>query len=171
MPANQSSCTITRVDEMKLNDMNECGEMVEWNLWHGKMGETPRKTYSDSAHQETHVEWPRRELRIPSVWGERLTACTNKVLIHQMFHNYTWHLIILSALLFLEAIQYAWWCVYVPWLISDCLHTIYNLFLRSTEALSINYISFQKLNSYGYVGLGVSNKIFLNMWNIPAILF
>ena len=27
-------------------------------------------------HHETHMEWPRRELRTPAVGGERLTACT-----------------------------------------------------------------------------------------------
>ena len=35
---------------------DECGEMVEWNVWQGKMGEILRKTYPDSAHQETHME-------------------------------------------------------------------------------------------------------------------
>ena len=39
----------------------ECGEMVEWNLWQGKMGEIPRKTYPDSAHQETHCTITRFE--------------------------------------------------------------------------------------------------------------
>ena len=32
-------------NEMKRNVWDECGEMVEWNLWKVKTGETPRKTY------------------------------------------------------------------------------------------------------------------------------
>ena len=32
VPANHAWCTITRVDEMKQNGWDECGEMVEWNL-------------------------------------------------------------------------------------------------------------------------------------------
>ena len=67
MPAHHVWRTITGADEMKRNEWDECGEMAEWNLKQGKMGETPRKTYPDSVspNRETHIEWPRRELGTP----------------------------------------------------------------------------------------------------------
>ena len=34
-------------NEMKRNEWDDCGDMVEWNLWQGKNGKTPRKTYPD----------------------------------------------------------------------------------------------------------------------------
>ena len=43
VPSDHTWHTITRADEMKRNGWVECGEMVEWNLWQGKTGETPRK--------------------------------------------------------------------------------------------------------------------------------
>ena len=42
---------LTLTGRMKWNEtkwMNECGEMVEWNMGRGKTGETPRKTYPDT---------------------------------------------------------------------------------------------------------------------------
>ena len=38
---------------MKLNEWDERGEMVEWNLWQEKTGETPRKTYPDPVSSTT----------------------------------------------------------------------------------------------------------------------
>ena len=35
-------------DEMKRYEWAECGEMLEWNLWKGKTGETPRKLAQSS---------------------------------------------------------------------------------------------------------------------------
>ena len=80
VPADYAWRTITRADEMKRNGWDECGEMVEWNLWQGKTGETPWKTYPDprSVHHETHMEGPRRELGTPAVGGESLTACATR---------------------------------------------------------------------------------------------
>ena len=62
-------------NEMKRNDWNECGEMVELNLWQGKTGVTPRKTYPDSVSYTTKLTWSdRRELWTPAVGGELLTT-------------------------------------------------------------------------------------------------
>ena len=36
-----------REDEIKLNELDECGEMVEWNLLQSKAGETLWNTYPD----------------------------------------------------------------------------------------------------------------------------
>ena len=35
---------ITEADEMKGNETNECGEMMEGNLWHGKQRDTREKS-------------------------------------------------------------------------------------------------------------------------------
>ena len=61
--------------KMKLNERDECGEMVEWNLWQGKKGRNPEKNLPRPrfVHHETDMEWPRRELGTPAVGGERLT--------------------------------------------------------------------------------------------------
>ena len=40
---------------MKLNEWDECEELVQWNLWQGKTGETPRKP----------IQMPFRPLRNP----------------------------------------------------------------------------------------------------------
>ena len=76
VPADHACRTITRADEMKRNGWDECGEMVKWNLWKGKR-EKPREkpTQTPFRPPRTHMEWLRRELGIPVVGGERLTAC------------------------------------------------------------------------------------------------
>ena len=67
---------ITGTDEMKRNELDGRGEMVECNFWQGKMGGTPRKPARLCfVHHETHMERPRWELGTPEVGGERLTAC------------------------------------------------------------------------------------------------
>ena len=52
--------------------------MVEWNLWQGKTGETPRKTYPDSCfvNHEIQMEWPTSELGTPRppLWARRQHA-------------------------------------------------------------------------------------------------
>ena len=54
MPADHTWHTIIGAIEMKWNEMNEeYREMVEWNLWQRRMGETLRKTYPDSVSSTT----------------------------------------------------------------------------------------------------------------------
>ena len=44
VPADHAWWIITRADGMKLNEMNECGEMVEWKSWQDKTGEILKKS-------------------------------------------------------------------------------------------------------------------------------
>ena len=55
--ANHVCRIITGADDMKLNEWDECGEMVEQNLWYGKMGETQRKTYPNPVLTTTKPTW------------------------------------------------------------------------------------------------------------------
>ena len=61
VPADNAWRTITRADEMKRNGWDEDGEMVEWNLWKGKTGETPWKTYPDPVSSTTKPTWRDRD--------------------------------------------------------------------------------------------------------------
>ena len=60
---------------MKLNEWDECGEKLEWNLWQRRTGKTPKNLPRPRfIHHETHMEWQRREVGTPAVGDERLTV-------------------------------------------------------------------------------------------------
>ena len=61
----------------------------------GENGRNPEKNLPRSrfVHHETHMEWPRRELGIPAVGGERLTACATRplrIFIQSKFSSIIW---------------------------------------------------------------------------------
>ena len=61
--------------------MNESGEMMEWNFWHGKPGETSRKTYPDSVSHTTKSTWSDRTMKYPYILNVDLTRiqfCINQ---------------------------------------------------------------------------------------------
>ena len=65
-----SGLTITGENEMKRN-WDECGEIVEWNLWQRKRVETLRKTYPDSVSSPRNPHGvTETRTRDPSGWEE-----------------------------------------------------------------------------------------------------
>ena len=79
MPPDYDLRTITGADEMKWNELNE----MSVEKWYNEVcGMGKRKNTDENlsglrfVYHETHIWWPRCELGIPAVGGERLTACT-----------------------------------------------------------------------------------------------
>ena len=61
--------------------MNEMSveKFVELEKWRNSEKKLPRLRF---VHHETHMEWPRCELGIPAVKGERLTAYATEPPFH-----------------------------------------------------------------------------------------
>ena len=74
IPPDYPCRTFTGANEIKRNECDECGEMVEWNLWQGKMRRTGGKP------TQTQIRPPRNPYGVtrcelgPAVGSEQLTA-------------------------------------------------------------------------------------------------
>ena len=83
-------CTVTGLDEMKWNEMNEMGVEKWWNeIYDGRSGRNPEKTLPRLCivHHETHMEWPRRDLGTQAVGGERLAPQSDNHVGYCIYHS------------------------------------------------------------------------------------
>ena len=102
MPANHACCIITWAEEMKWNEMiwDECGEMVERNLWYEKTGETPRKP------TQTPFRPPQNPHDVTEMWnwGPSDGRWESNRLCHgATFFHYNWDISNFSQLCIFEA--------------------------------------------------------------------
>ena len=57
-------------NETKEKEWDECGKVMEWNLWQEKMEVIPIKIYSDLAWSTTKYTWSDRDANSRSQWWE-----------------------------------------------------------------------------------------------------